>query len=133
MPIYARIEDCRVMELLETDGDITQMFHPSLVWIEVPQDVPATQGWECVEGEFSAPAPIVPTDEELKAAALATRNRLLAAADEATAGMADAYIAGLLSAEDTETFKSFAAYKLALNKVDRQPGYPIDINWPDSP
>jgi|GEM_PF-1148647 len=133
MSIYARIEECKVMELFETDGDITQMFHPSLVWIAVPEDIPVAQNWVCVDGEFSAPMPILPTVEELKASALAYRNLLLSAANEATAGMADAYIAGLLSAEDTETFKSFAAYKLALNKVDQQPGYPADITWPESP
>lgn len=133
MSIYARIEECKVMELFETDGDIAQMFHPSLVWVEVPDGVPVEQKWVCVDGTFSAFAPIVPTAEELKAEALSTRNTLLAAADEATAGMADAYIAGLLSAEETETFKSFAAYKLALNKIDKQPGYPADIKWPDSP
>lgn len=133
MSIYARIEECKVMELFETDGDIAQMFHPSLVWVEVPDGDPVEQNWVCVNGVFSAPTPIVPTEEELKAAALSKRNLLLAAANEVTAGMADAYIADLLSEEDTAIFKSFAHYKLALNKVDQQPGYPGDIAWPDSP
>lgn len=133
MAIYARLEECKVMEVFETDADIMQMFHPSLVWVEVPDGVPVEQNWVYADGAFSAPALIVPTEEELKIAALSTRNHLLSAADDATAGMADAYIAGLLSDVDTETFKSFAAYKLALNKIDKQPGYPADIKWPDSP
>lgn len=39
MTTYARIQDGRVAELLETDGDITQMFHPSLVWVEASGSV----------------------------------------------------------------------------------------------
>ncbi|MFJ4197532.1 tail fiber assembly protein [Pseudomonas sp. NPDC089534] len=70
---------------------------------------------------------------ELRAAALATRDGLLAEADQQTVGMADAYIAGLLDADDMQRFKAFAAYKLALNKIDRQPGYPQDIAWPERP
>lgn len=39
MKTYARIQEGRVAELLETDGDITQMFHPSLVWVEASGSV----------------------------------------------------------------------------------------------
>jgi hypothetical protein len=133
MSIYARIEECKVMELLETDGDITQMFHPSLIWVEVPEGVPVEQNWVCVDGAFSAPAPIIPTEEELKATALSTRNLLLSAANEATAGVADAYIAGILNEADTARFKLYAAYKLSLNKITQQPGFPVSINWPEIP
>lgn len=131
--MYARIEDGRVIELFETDGDIAEMFHPSLVWIGVPEGLEVAQCWEYREGEFSAPSPVVPSDGELKTAALAQRNLLLASANDATAGMADAYIAGLLDEADTAIFKAFAAYKLALNKIDQQHGYPGSIVWPESP
>lgn len=43
MQSYAHIYNGQVVELFETDGDITQMFHPSLVWIECPPEV--QQGW----------------------------------------------------------------------------------------
>jgi hypothetical protein len=52
-------------------------------------------------------------------------------ADAATSGMANAFIAGLLNAQDEITF--LAAYQLALSKVDQQPGYPVAINCPVSP
>ncbi|MHC8334933.1 hypothetical protein [Pseudomonas sp. LB3P25] len=52
----------------------------------------------------AAPIPPVPTDAELRAAAMAQRDALLSVPSDATAGMADAYIAGLLDADDTATF-----------------------------
>jgi hypothetical protein len=61
------------------------------------------------------------------------RNQLMAAANQATAGMANAYIAGLLDDADTATFKAFAAYQLALSKIEQQPGYPATIVWPPAP
>lgn len=131
--LHARIEDGRVIELFETDGNIAEMFHPSLVWVEVPDGFEVAQGWVYLEGEFSAPLPVMPTESELKTAALTERNLLLAAANDATAGMADAYIAGLLNEDETERFKFFAAYKLALNKIDQQPGFPSTVIWPELP
>lgn len=64
MTTYARIQEGRAAELLETDGDITQMFHPSLVWVEAPGSV--SVGYVYAGGVFSAPpappppAPAVP-------------------------------------------------------------------------
>jgi hypothetical protein len=67
------------------------------------------------------------------AAAKAQRNQLLDAANQATAGMADAYIAGLLDKPTTTLYKAFAAYKVALSKIEEQPGFPTTIDWPTSP
>lgn len=74
-----------------------------------------------------------PTLEQLKSVAIAQRDFLLAEADEVTAGMADAFIAGLLDETDAAKFKAYASYKLALNKVDTQKGYPEIIDWPFRP
>jgi hypothetical protein len=64
---------------------------------------------------------------------MAQRDALLSVASDTTAGMADAHIAGLLDADDTATFKAFAAYQLAQNKIDTQSGYPTTIDWPIAP
>jgi hypothetical protein len=114
---------------------MAEMFHPDLIWANITDLSPApVVGWTAIEADgvwsFSAPIPPVPTSAELKAAAMAKRDALLSAAGEATAGMADAYIAGLLDTTDTATFKAFAAYQLALGKIDKQPGYPAAIDWP---
>lgn len=92
--------------------------------------------WRYTDGKVSKhPLPnasnIVET--ELRAAAMARRDELLAEADQQTVGMADAYIAGLLDADDMQRFKAYAAYKLALNKIHKQPGYPQNVAWPQLP
>ncbi|WP_439851165.1 phage tail assembly chaperone [Pseudomonas syringae] len=65
--------------------------------------------------------------------AAAERDQLLVAADKATAGMSDAFIAGLLSEDEITLFRSFASYKLALRNIERQPDYPSFIDWPAIP
>lgn len=39
MKKYARIENGAVVELFETDGDITTMFHPSMIWVACGDNV----------------------------------------------------------------------------------------------
>lgn len=136
MRIYARICEGEVQELFSTDGDMTTMFHPEMIWVDVTDAVP-TVGWSAVETDgvwsFAAPVPPVQTEVELRGSALAQRDALLAQANEATAGMADAFLADLLSDADRAMFKTYAAYKLALNKIDKQLGYPRTIDWPTLP
>jgi hypothetical protein len=138
MKTYANIADGVVQYLLPTGGDIAEMFHPDMIWIDVTDIVQGpVVGWTAVEANgawsFAAPLPPVPTDAELKAAALSQRDSLLSQANEATAGMADAFLADLLSDADKVMFKAYAVYKLALNKIDQQPGYPTAIDWPIAP
>lgn len=138
MRTYARVGEGMVHELFSTDGNMAEMFHPEMVWVDITDlDSAPYVGWSADQKKgiwiFSEPAPPVLSDAELKAAALAQRDSLLSIADEATAGMADAFIAGLLDTDDTAKFKAFAAYKLALNKIDQQASYPVSITWPDYP
>lgn len=48
---YARIQDSKVFEFIETDGNITEMFHPSLLWVEVTDSVKV--GQEYINQQFS--------------------------------------------------------------------------------
>ncbi|EZP27194.1 phage tail assembly chaperone [Pseudomonas sp. RIT288] len=92
--------------------------------------------WRYTDGKVtkhSLPNASQVVDGERRATALARRDELLAEADQQTVGMADAYIAGLLDADDMQRFKAFATYKLALNKIDKQPGYPQNVVWPVLP
>ncbi|WP_429139263.1 DUF4376 domain-containing protein [Aeromonas veronii] len=54
MTIYARVEGGFVVELFETSGDITELFHHDLVWVEVG-DKNISCGWSYIEGEFHPP------------------------------------------------------------------------------
>lgn len=51
---YARVESGLVVELIETDGDISKMFHPDLTWVECENQNVAI-GWNCAGGSFAAP------------------------------------------------------------------------------
>ncbi|WP_416046672.1 tail fiber assembly protein [Cupriavidus basilensis] len=65
--------------------------------------------------------------------AMAMRTQLLSEASETTAGMSDAYLAGLLTAEEEAKYRAFAAYKLALVKLPQQSGWPAAPAWPAKP
>jgi hypothetical protein len=57
MKTYARIDNGIVAELFETDGDITEMFHPDLQWIDITAMSPAPQpGWTYSGSAFAEPA-----------------------------------------------------------------------------
>lgn len=57
MKTYARIDGGIVRELFETDDDITELFNPALIWIDVTSVVPQPQyGWVYSDGVFSPPA-----------------------------------------------------------------------------
>lgn len=61
MKIYARIQDGVVAEIFSTDGDITKMFYPSLVWVDVTSTTPTPdQRWSATQTggvwKFTPPA-----------------------------------------------------------------------------
>lgn len=51
---YARIDGGVVAEIIQTDGDIKLMFHPSLVWVPCDSVDGIAQGWGYADGVFSA-------------------------------------------------------------------------------
>jgi hypothetical protein len=87
-------------------------------------------GWIYSGATFAPYVPPAPTPAQLRAVNSSIRDGLMAVANAATVGMADAYVAGLLDASDTAMFKAWAAYKFALSKVDLTAASPA---WPSSP
>ncbi len=55
---YARIQDGAVAELFATDGDITQLFNPALVWLDVTGIPGVAQGWLYDGSAFTPPKPV---------------------------------------------------------------------------
>lgn len=101
--------------------------------IDVTGATPQPQpGWITSDGgkSFSAPAAPVASADRIEAANGAMRDGLMQVANNATFGMSDAYVAGLLDDTDSQTFKAWAAYKLALSKVDLTSSSPV---WPAQP
>ena len=73
MKTYARIQDGLVAETLKTEGDITSMFNPALVWVDVSSRPDIAEGWQFDGTNFSPPpapppaAPATATIAELQA------------------------------------------------------------------
>ncbi|MEJ0016740.1 MAG: hypothetical protein WDN25_09250 [Acetobacteraceae bacterium] len=72
MKTFVRIQHDQVAELLRTEGDITGMFNPALVWIDVSPRVDIAQGWHFDGVEFAPPpAPPPPSPPASPAATIA--------------------------------------------------------------
>lgn len=140
MATFARIQDGIVAEIIEPllDGDGNEFsmglrFIPEIVATLVdvsginPQPV---EGWTYDGNVFAAYVSPPLTPDQILAANFAQRTMLMTAADTATIGMADAFLAGLLDDTDATKFKAWAAYKLALSKVDCSVTSPV---WPAPP
>jgi hypothetical protein len=72
MKTFARILDGRVAELLGTADDIRGLFHPSLVWVEVPEGQEVHENWTYDGTGFTPPMPepavsSAPSTAELRA------------------------------------------------------------------
>ncbi len=57
MRTYMRIEEGKVVEFFSTDGNMKEMFHPSLVWVDISGVTPAPIIGSVLkaDGTFSAP------------------------------------------------------------------------------
>ena len=55
MKTFARIQNGTVAELLKTDSDITAMFNPALVWVDVSSQTDVGEGWHFDGTHFTRP------------------------------------------------------------------------------
>lgn len=81
----------------------------------------------------SPPPPPPPTTEQLQTAALAKRDGLLATAAIRIAPLQDAADLEIASAEEQASLTAWKQYRVALNRIIQQTGYPQSIIWPQSP
>ncbi|MFL9930867.1 DUF4376 domain-containing protein [Paraburkholderia sp. RL18-103-BIB-C] len=123
MKTYARIDNEQVAELFETDGNMAEMFHPAIVWVDVtlvsPQPV---VGWGAAETNavWSFSAPAAPTAAQLLASAQSAQS---AAIDEAYAAAVQQSVTFKTAAGVTETFQADAASQTILMQATQ--GYQI--------
>lgn len=110
---------------LPTDSD-PQPEEPGTAW----PDVTAVINWAQVVTQEAKDATAV---EQHLAVVLAEVAALRTAADSVIAPLQDAI--DLDDATDAEvlTLKAWKKYRVALNRLPEQPGYPIDIDWPVPP
>lgn len=95
-------------------AEATQEFATDQGWI--PTEV-AQIGWTYSGGNFTAPAPKVPTATEVRS----KRDKLLSASDWTQ--VADAPV------DQT----AWATYRQALRDIPEQVGFPADVTWPTEP
>jgi hypothetical protein len=92
MKSYARIENNTVVEIIETDGDIATLFHPSLEFIDCTNIAGVKVGWIKENGSLIAPpGPDIDELKHIMASANydAAQNRKLVAAAQ-TGAMSEA-------------------------------------------
>lgn len=112
MGAYVRVDNGVVAELFETDGDITEMFNPAIVWVDVTTVAPQPQvGWGYDGHAFTAPAsaPVV-TLAELRAALCVSVDAAADAAYVAIGGPSPGRLAEYRQANDDAVAFKAAAY-----------------------
>lgn len=89
-----------------------------------------------IKGDFGPIAPYQPptyTDEQLAQMARDKRDQLLGEAAIRIAPLQDAVDIGEATDAETALLKSWKQYRVALNRIDQQEGYPSTISWPTVP
>ena len=86
MRTYARIQNGVVAETLKTSSDITKMFNPALVWVDITSQGQIREGWHFDGKTFSPPAEpaaaaAMPTISELRAQIAALDAKITALSD----------------------------------------------------
>lgn len=151
MSIYALIEHQRVKQLFETDGDITQMFHPSFIWVNVDGVEGIAEGWAATQTDtgwsFATYVAPPPTDAEIIAAntvKLQQANRLAVAQRAALTDRINTINGGIdigeaLPEEVAELpirqaqLVEWNRYALYLGRVTKQAGWALTVTWPVQP
>jgi len=85
------------------------------------------------EGPPPKPISLPPTAEEARESALLERDRLLVTAAIRIAPLQDAVELGDATPADQANLKKWKQYRVALNRIDQQAGFPEIIEWPSSP
>lgn len=83
-----------------------------------------------VEGHL---APPVLSPEQLADIALNERDERLAVAALRIAPLQDAVDIGEVSEEEEQSLLAWKRYRVAVNRISQQPGFPASIDWPGPP
>lgn len=91
-------------------------------------------GFKIAPPTIPEPDPVVePTPDELAQAALAQRDRLLGVAAIRIAPLQDAVDLDRATPETVERLKQWKGYRVDLNEIEHQEGFPASISWPIVP
>lgn len=135
---YVRIDNGVVVEFFETDGDITTMFPPILIWVDITgMDPVPGYGWVYNGSTFSEPVVVGPPAEELAILARIERDRLLRTTYDAGIMMALRALRMASTPEQTAYAEGKIVelddYAESLITIPDQVGFPQTIIWPIAP
>jgi len=129
MRAYARIDGGVVAELLSTDGNMAEMFHPDLIWVDITDaDPKPQQGW-LFDGNGFFPPP-GPTPEQVLAVNTATRDALMRVAAASIAPLQDAVDLNMATAQEVADLDNWKRYRIALSRLDLSGA---SVTWPEAP
>ncbi|WP_286882050.1 tail fiber assembly protein [Pantoea sp. UBA5037] len=126
MAKYARIDNGSVAEIFETEEDITQLFHPDLIWVDITNVDPSPEyGWIYKAKKFSRPQidyKLINDNrkQELRLSAESNISVLQYAADLEMA-----------TPEESTLLTSWKKYLVLLSRVNT--GTESEVDWPEQP
>lgn len=143
MKFFALIEAGRVKEtfpefqLMGEGADainvpIADRFHPEFVagLVEIPAGQEVVIGGTYEGGVFG---PVPPPPAVTAPEALAQRDGLLAIATARIAPLQDAVDLDQATAAEIALLKKWKQYRVALNRIQDQAGFPASVDWPIAP
>ncbi|MFG0272670.1 tail fiber assembly protein [Pseudomonas sp. zjy_14] len=116
---------------LPPDDQLVEISHALYQELQLAQSVgnaiqPGPDGYPV------AVAPII-TDEDLAIRATMQRDRLLTAAALRIAPLQDAVDLDSATPEEVQQLRTWKTYRVDLNRLEQQLGFPREITWPDEP
>jgi hypothetical protein len=130
MKVFAQVQDERLHWRFEQDE--LPEFAPDLVIIEITGVAPLPEeGW-VFDGEAFVPPP-PPSREELIERVQGRVSVERKHADEAVAPLQDALDIDEITAAELLALKAWKKYRVELNRIPDQPGYPDTVAWPVAP
>ncbi|WP_431274233.1 tail fiber assembly protein [Variovorax ureilyticus] len=111
---------------------LAERFHPDFVatLVRVPAGITVEPG-DSYNGNSFGPPPAPPA--LTPAQVLGQRDALLAEATLRIAPLEDAVELAMATEEETASLKSWKQYRMALNRIEQQEGFPSSVVWPIKP
>lgn len=126
MSKYARINENSVAEIFETDKDISEMFHPDIVWVDVSKIDPLPEvGWDYSGREFSKPS----LDNKLLNENVKQELRLYAESNISV--LQYAVDLEMVTTDESTLLTSWKKYLVLLSRVNTDSE--SDVDWPEQP
>lgn len=132
MSRYALIVDGLVNNLFETDGDITQMFHPDMVWVNIDPWPACDTGWiaEKIDNVWSFRPWTISPEEILRINTLDQTYKLNVAKGPMSEALLGAKLCYYDTSGTTQLAKQWQEYHADVLAVDLTVENPV---WPTVP